>query len=125
MVNSEHDLTGLTALELRRLVGELLGEVVRLREENAALKEEVARLKGLKGRPKIKPSGMVRATGAKTPGAKGKPARRGKTSRRVAEERQTLTVAAPPGSRFKGYEDFVVQDLRLSHVSSVSAVSAG
>ena len=113
MVNPKCDLTGLTALELRRLVGELLGEVVRLREENAALKDEVARLKGLKGRPKIKPSGMERATAPKTPGTKGKPAKRGKTSRRVAEERQTLTVPAPPGSRFKGYEDFVVQDLRL------------
>jgi hypothetical protein len=113
MVSPERDLTGLTVEELRRLVGELLGEVVRLREENAALKDEVARLKGLKGRPKIKPSGMERATAPKSPGAKGKPTKRSKTSRRVAEERQTLTVPAPPGSRFKGYEDFVVQDLRL------------
>jgi hypothetical protein len=113
MVSPERDLTGLTALELRRLVGELLGEVVRLREENAALKDEVARLKGLKGRPKVKPSGMERATAPKTPGAKGKPTKRGKTSRRVTEEKQVLTVPAPPGSRFKGYEDFVVQDLRL------------
>ena len=54
MVKPERDLTGLTALEPRRLVG----EVMRLLEENAALKDEVARLKGLKGRPKIKPSGM-------------------------------------------------------------------
>lgn len=113
MVIPGGDLTGLTVEELRRLVGELLGEVVRLREENAALQDEVARLKGLKGRPKIKPSGMERPSAPKTPGAKGKPAKRGKTNRRVAEERQTLTVAAPPGSRFKGYEDFVVQDLRL------------
>jgi len=113
MVNPERDLTGLTVEELRRLVGELLGEVARLREENAALKDELARQKGLKGRPKIKPSGMERATAPKTPGAKGKPAKRGTASRRVAEEKQVLKVPAPPGSRFKGYEDFVVQDLRL------------
>ena len=55
---------------LRGLVEQLLDEVAALRErvceleaENAALKEENARLKGLKGRPKLKPSGMEKATG--------------------------------------------------------------
>ncbi len=103
MASPERDLTGLTVEELRRLVGELLGEVARLRDEKAALKEEIARLKGHKGRPKIKPSGMERATAPKTSGAKTKPAKRGKTSRRVAPEEQVLAIAAPPGSRFKGY----------------------
>ena len=56
------DVEGLTTAELRRLVVELLGEVSRLAEENAALRDEVARLKGLKQRPKIKPSGMEQAT---------------------------------------------------------------
>src|ERR671911_599887 len=102
--------------EWARLVAELLGEVARLRDENAALRDEIARLKGLQGRPKIKPSGMERASAAR--GSRPKRKTKGsKTSRRVVEEEQILAIAAPPGSRFKGYEDFVVQDLRLeAHV---------
>jgi hypothetical protein len=98
--------------ELRRLVAELLGEVTRLRDENAALREEIARLKGHKGRPKIKPSGMERATPERTPRATTKRSQRGTTAKQVHEER-VLAISAPPGSRFKGYEDFVVQDVRL------------
>ena len=46
--------------DLRALVTSLLAEVLRLRAENAALREEIARLKGLPPRPKLKPSGMER-----------------------------------------------------------------
>jgi hypothetical protein len=104
----------LPAEELKRLVGELLGEVARLREENAALRAEIARLKGLNGRPKIKPSGMERATAPRgeQPQGRTKGAARASTEFVVQEER-VLTIAAPPGSRFKGYEDAVIQDLRL------------
>ncbi len=47
--------------ELRGLVGELLTRLSEVEAENAALKEEIARLKGHKGRPKLKPSGMAQA----------------------------------------------------------------
>jgi len=107
------DVEGLSAAELRRLVVELLGEVARLREENAALRDEVARQKGLKGRPKIKPSGMERATAPQGRTPKRKARGRAKTTKRVVAEEQVVAITAPPGSRFKGYEDFVVQDLRL------------
>ena len=107
------DVEGLTTAELRRLVVELLGEVSRLAEENAALRDEVARLKGLKQRPKIKPSGMEQATTTRADKRKRKTTGRNTTAQRVVHEERVLAITAPPGSRFKGYEEFVVQDLRL------------
>ena len=99
--------------ELRRLVAELLGEVARLRAENAALREEIAWLKGHKGRPKLKPSEMERATPQRTPRAKTRRSKRSTTAERVVHEERVLAITAPPGSRYKGYEDIVVQDLRI------------
>jgi hypothetical protein len=80
----------------------------------AALREEIARLKGGPGRPKIKPSGMERGTEPNPPEGSGdKKHPRGSTrSKLTIDEERTVTVAAPPrGSRFKGYTSFVVQDL--------------
>ncbi|MCB0197448.1 MAG: hypothetical protein KDJ65_36210, partial [Anaerolineae bacterium] len=58
------DLATLGLDDLRDLVAALLERVASLEAENAALREEIARLKGLKGRPKIKPSGMAAKAGA-------------------------------------------------------------
>jgi Transposase IS66 family len=103
--------------DLRSVVASLRAEVVRLREENAALKDEIARLKPLPPRPKLKPSGMERASDpSASPGKKPRRrcGRRGaKRDRLSGIEDQVLTVAAPAGSRFKGYEDVVVQELLL------------
>ncbi len=78
------------------------------------MREEIARLKGLKGRPNIKPSGMDKATDAKPAGRKRKRRRRGgKLSRLTIDEERIVKIDVPDGSRFKGYEDYVVQDLIL------------
>jgi hypothetical protein len=115
--------------DLRSLVASLLAEVVRLGEENAALKDEIARLKHLPPRPKLKPSGMERASDPSASPGKGPRRRRGrrgaKRNRLSGLEDQVLTVAVPAGSRFKGYEDFVVQDLLLMPRVIRSAASAG
>ena len=124
-------LEGVSLTELREVIGRLVGEVRRLHSDNTALqakvdaqqvsitalRDEVARLKGLPPRPPLRPSGMEQAT---QPGAAGKDEKRPKRPRGVKRDAQAITAervlraCVPAGSRFKGYEDILVRDLRLS-----------
>lgn len=82
-----------------------------LREDNQALRDEVARLKGHKGKPNIGPSRL--APDPKPPAKKG--ARRSKLSAPRLPRVETLKpLHVPPGSRFKGYSSYRVQELILS-----------
>ncbi len=108
------DLNGLSKADLKAFVTELLGRVAELERTIAAQRDEIARLKGLKGRPQIKPSGMEQASEPAAPG--GAKRRRGagrNTTERVIHEDRIVRAVVPPGSRFKGYQDFILQDLIL------------
>jgi hypothetical protein len=110
------DLDDFSPGDLKSLVLKLFEEVAELRRTVVAQRDEIARLKGGSGRPNIKPSGMDKATEPKAPpAAGGEPRRKGsKTSKLSIHEERTVKVATPPhGSRFKGYTNFVVQDLMV------------
>jgi hypothetical protein len=108
-------LEDLCAAELRSLVVSLLGTVAQLEAKVAALSEEIARLKRLKGRPNLKPSGMEKGTD--TPpapsGGTGRPKRRDppKSARLIVDEDRVVPLAPQPGWRFKGFKFYTVQDL--------------
>jgi Transposase IS66 family len=131
-------LEALSLAELRDLVGVLVPEIVRLRADNVllqaraeaqqativelkaanqALRDEVARLKGLPPRPPSRPSGMEQATGdagASRGGTRSRRRRGAKRDRDAITAEVVVKAAAPAGSRFKGYQDILVRELRLS-----------
>lgn len=88
------------------------------------LRDEIAVLKGEKGKPRFKPSGMETSgdVQAKKPAGRGLSSGQEGGSRKRAKTPE-LTIhdevpiaprhPLPPGSRFKGYRDFVVQDLNI------------
>ena len=112
------NLEDLSAAELRSLVVSLLEAVAQLEAKVAALTEENAQLKGLKGRPTLKPSGMEKGTDP-SPAASGRAGRRQrrreprppKSARLIVDEDRVVPLAPQPGWRFKGFKFYTVQDL--------------
>ena len=93
------DIEALAPDDLKGLVLQLLEDVVALKAENAALREEIARLKGLKGPPKLKPSGMEKAT--EPARAERKAGRRGgKIDRLVIDEERVADRGSLEGTTY-------------------------
>src|SRR5271170_6248037 len=127
-------LERLSHADLILVVRELVHEVTRLGAENEklsvalaqlkvehqAVKDELARLKKLPPRPPQKPSGMDKATDRPDPQtdvSKGgrSTERRGSNLDKLTVTRTVVVeVEAPMGSRRKGFEDIVVQDVVLN-----------
>src|SRR5215212_882007 len=107
-------LSGLPRGELETLAEQLLAENAALRQAIAELRAEVATLKGVKDRPKLRPSGMEKGTGPEPDtGDRGRGTGGRKAKRLSIDEERVIAAEVPAGSRFKGYEDFLVQDLVL------------
>lgn len=103
--------------ELRSLVAWLLGEMSALKAVVAEQRDEIARLKGLKCCPAIKPSGLERAAAAKLVLSSRTGRRRGKSAPRAVIKDRVIKTEVPAGLRLKGYEDFIVQGLVLRAVA--------
>ena len=92
-------------------------------EQIQALKDEIATLKGEKPRPKIKPSTLNKDQAdesgdegsgrGKKKGKRGKPLRKKTQELAIHEEVYIHPEHLPAGSVFKGYEDYVVQDIEI------------
>jgi hypothetical protein len=99
--------------ECTPLVRQMLDLLQQQQEIIQQLRDEIIRLKGLKTRPVIAPSPLEtpprppRVPGQKRPGS----AKRLKTAQLTPTNRFVPLADPPSGSVFKGYEDFVVQDL--------------
>jgi hypothetical protein len=107
-------LPDISEAECTPLVRQLLDIIGHLQNRIQELEDEILRLKGLKSRPTIAPSPLEtpprppRDPGQKRPGS----AKRLKTAQLTITDEVVVPLAdPPPGSTFKGYEDFVVQDL--------------
>src|SRR4051812_17674223 len=106
-------LSSLPRGELEALAERLLAENDALKRAVAELRAEVATLKGVKRRPEVRPSGMEKGASS-DPGATNRGrGGRGKADRLTVHEERVVAAEVPAGSRFKGYEDFQVQDLVL------------
>jgi hypothetical protein len=106
-------LPGIPESESTPLVRHLLDLLQQQQKIIQQLRDEIARLKGLKTRPRIAPSPLEvsprppREPGQKRPGS----AKRLKTALLTMTDEIVPLTDPPLGSVFKGYEDFVVQDL--------------
>jgi hypothetical protein len=92
------------------------------REEIQRLKDAMAILKGQKGRPKIKPSQLEKGKpgSAQEGGRTGSEQKRAGSAKRAKTAHLTIDQTAiirpapvPSGSVFKGYQDYVGQELEL------------
>jgi hypothetical protein len=102
------------------LVEQLIERVQQQDEEIVLLKDEINILKGEKKRPVFKGSKLDKNT---EPDQSSKPSSKKRAGSRKQKKTQNLVIhedrvikpdtPAPSGSRFKGYRDFVVQDLTI------------
>ncbi len=106
---------------LRVLVEQLLVRVQQQDEEIALLKDEINILKGQKRRPTVKGGNMDKKTEPKRSSSSDKPKQRAGSNKAKKTPRLSIDLnrviepakSVPEGSRFKGYRDFVVQDLLI------------
>ena len=132
-MNDFKKLPDIPSKEQTPLTQELIQMVLDLQEKVRDLHNEILRLKGLKGRPKIKASKMDASTspseeddgkdvdedksgvndGSEKKDGRKNPSKpkKSKTATLPIHKTETVIVDAPIDAKFKGYKEFFVQDL--------------
>lgn len=101
-------------------IEEYAGIILRLRENVQILKDEIAVLKGQKPRPKIPPNKLENDKSGSAGSGKDKGKRPGSDKKNktqmleVDEIRRIQPASIPPGAKFKGWSDYVVQELTIT-----------
>lgn len=97
---------------------EYAGIILMLREQVQLLKDEIAVLKGQKPRPKIPPNRLEKDN---KPGSKDGEGKRPGSDKKdktgaleVDETHRIQPENIPPGAKFKGWSDYVVQELSIT-----------
>lgn len=117
-MNIKLNLPTISQSERTPVVDQLLDIISELKKEIDSLREEVARAKGLKGKPKLRASGLGKSnSGGKSSGKnKEKRSSHKKTSKSNKVDRTEIVKAesVPKGARFKGYANYRVEELIIS-----------
>jgi hypothetical protein len=88
--------------------------ILTLKEENQILRDEIARLKNQKPKPKIKPSKLPKDPEEKSPSAgSGKKKKKKKAKLKIDKEERIAPEHIPEGSIFKGLNPYTVRGLRI------------
>jgi transposase IS66 family protein len=96
------------------IIRQLMDRVQELEQTNQQLRDEIARLKGQKPRPDIKPSRLetpAKSAGEKKPRSSGSAKPPKASELRIDRELPLYPSPLPVGAAFKGMETYVVQDL--------------
>jgi hypothetical protein len=111
----QEDRENPTIILLLELLEQQSEVISALKEQNQILKDEIARLKKQKPKPKIKPSRLPKDS-CKNSSPKGsKPKKRKKTAKlKIHEEKRIAPDFIPDGSRFKGVKPYTVQGLQIN-----------
>jgi len=104
-----------TYAELLAQNATLLEQVHQMRAEIQALRDDLARLKKQPPKPTIRPSKLTEKEKQRQKRRKAKK----KGPRRVDEMKVVKAENVPEGSRFKGYDDFFVQEIVIKSVTTL------
>ncbi len=119
MKNDHIKIPEVPEVEQTPLVQNLLGIIGQLTEKIEKLEKEILKLKGETVKPEIKPSKMDEQAGAgdedgeKKRSGKPGPKRRKTEQLEIHHTEKVELEEVPAGSTFKGYQDYVVQDLLI------------